>query len=307
MSTVDIIKFTKNAKEILQYISPSEIIDKIRTFRTINLKTISDSKLENAIDNVLKVKVNGELKSVQLQFSKIIGEKYIHSRFCRVRRLTKEDIHSRDFLSMKKERDAWWPPKEFVKTRGRLNKEYESLLYVAETLETALEETKIKVGEQFYYIEFRTKKPFRACFIGEWEDFEGLNEIENLKLKLYNEFLINEFSKDVGIGTEFLYRPSEIIAKKYFNQDIVQDAWCYSSVADKKRYNFCFYPHKAKECLDLVGVRFCKLVFKDGQKVQIVLDAIGSDSNGNLIYHKINSEISKKTFLMMNAFYELPN
>ena len=307
MSNVDTSKFTKNAKEILQYISPSEIIDKIRYFRTINLKTISDSKLENAIDNVLKVNVNGELKSVQFQFSKILGGENIHLRFCRIRRLTKEDKQSRDFRSMKMENDAWWPPQEFVKTRGRLNKEYESLLYVADTFETALEETKIELGESFYYIEYRTNKPIRACFIGEWEDFEELNETENLKLKLYNEFLVNEFSKDVGTGTEFLYRPSEIIAKQYFNQDSVQDAWCYSSVADKKRYNYCFYPHKAKECLDLVGVRCCKLIFQNGQKVQIILDAIGSDSNGNLIYHKIDSEISKKTFFLMNTIYELPN
>ena len=305
MAISDTEVFTKNAKHILKYISPSEIIDKIRMFREIDLKTISDNDLEQAIENVLSVNVDGEKKSVLLNFSKIIGEKYIKIPFCRIRRLTTEDIRLKDFVSMRNVKDAWGPRTEHVKFKGRLNKEHESLLYVADTLETALKETRIKPGEPFYYIEYISKRPFRACYIGEWQDFMELNELERLKLQLINEFLINEFSKDVGIGIEYLYRASEIISKKFFHQDSVQDAWCYPSIVNKKRYNYCFYPEKAIECLNLVGVRICKLVVQDGEKVQIVLDAISSESNGDFTYHKIDSEISQKTFLLMNAAYGL--
>ncbi len=56
---------------------------------------------------------------------------------------------------------------------------------------------------------------------------------------LINNFLKDEFSRDVGRGTEYLYKISEIIAKWYFDlpPGDVQDAWAYSSIQDKEKYN----------------------------------------------------------------------
>jgi len=291
--------FCQNAREILQNITLSEIVDRIALFRKVDLKKISDSELNSEIDKVFKVNVSGEYKSVLLNTSIIIGENQMRIPFSRIRSLTDEDIKSKTFVSMKNEEDAWWPNKDYVSRNGRINKKYESLLYVTDTILTAIKEKKIKIGNPFYYIEYLSKKAIRACIIGEWKSYSGLNETENLKLKLYNDYLISEFSKDVGIGTEYLYRTSEIIAKKYFDQKDVQDAWCYSSIANKGGGNYCFYPYKAKECLELVGVRCCKL--QPNEKFGVVCDAI-PDSIGNLLYYSPKSEFSKKTFALMNAF-----
>lgn len=76
---------------------------------------------------------------------------------------------------------------------------------------------------------------------------------------MYNEFLRDEFGREVHIGIEDLYRISEIIAKTYYDlppRD-VQDAWGYSSVKDKGKYNLCFRPDIAHDKLELDGAMIC--------------------------------------------------
>lgn len=53
--------------------------------------------------------------------------------------------------------------------------------------------------------------------IGADADAGGLDEADALKVEMIEGFLRDEFTRDVGMGTEFLYRISEVIVKDCFD------------------------------------------------------------------------------------------
>jgi len=113
--------------------------------------------------------------------------------------------------------------------------------------------------------------------------------------EIYNNFLQDEFSRDVGEGTEYLYRISELIAKSYFDlppRD-AQDAWAYRSVQDKSKYNLCFRPEIAHALLEVHGALICK---KDSSDfLRPVCIAICENGN-DLSYYEMNPLIQKAVF-----------
>ena len=125
-------------------------------------------------------------------------------------------------------------------------------------------------------------------------------EIHDEKVKLiheiYNGFLRDEFSRDVGKGTEYLHRVSEKIAKDYYDLPprVVQDAWAYVSVQDKKKYNVCFRPELAHELLEVNGVMMCKR--NNDRKMQFFCITDGSDVKGKIMFYPMVSDIQKKIF-----------
>ena len=70
----------------------------------------------------------------------------------------------------------------------------------------AIEEIKIKDGERFCLIVYEAKTAIKVSLIGQWEDLPELNTEENLKMRIISNFLNDEFTRDVGTGTEYLYR-----------------------------------------------------------------------------------------------------
>ncbi|AQY69520.1 hypothetical protein PverR02_20975 [Pseudomonas veronii] len=219
------------------------------------------------------------------------------TRFYRVRALDKEDTII-PLRGMRTEDDAWNPPAKFVKA-GRLNIEGESLLYTAPiNPKVAIEEMKISDNEAFSLIVYESTQDISATAIGISQETPNLNAEERLKTALINDFLTHEFTRDVGVGTEYLYKTSETIIKDYFDlPPQVQDAWCYPSVAEKKCVNVCFRPNNAKEKLRLVGVQIvtCQRAGDDAL-INVKCIALGFDNNGFFQYHPVGSEAQREAF-----------
>lgn len=297
----DLQIFCQQAKIILSQISISEILRRKEVFRSIDLCRISDKMLLTEIKNVLEVRLDGKPYLINIFFSRIVGKKHISTNIYRIRRLTDEDISNNEFVSMKRKEDAWYPPKCLV-TPGRLNKKGEALLYLADSPLTAIKETHLETNELFYLIIYKTKSPFRIAYLDQWQDVNGLNEEENFKLQLLNDFLISEFTKDVGKGTEYLYRPSEIIAKNFLQHEEKDLGWMYPSISNKRGFNLCFKSNIATRYLDLVGVRVCKLKDKINYNIAIVGDGIINDK-GQFLYMSPSSKLSRQTFIGCNAAF----
>ena len=118
-------------------------------------------------------------------------------------------------------------------------------------------------------------------------------------MRIYTNFLHDEFTRDVGEGTKYLYRTSERIAKDYFDSPPgdVQDAWCYPSIASKNHVNVCFRPECAKSLLTLVGVQICQVKKeKDNYQIQCKIIASGFDEKKQFKYYPINSPICQNIF-----------
>ena len=100
----------------------------------------------------------------------------------------------------------------------------------------AIDELKIPDGERFSLIVYKAVEDVKVTMIGGQPDIKGLHDGEALKVEMLQGFLRDEFTRDVGKGTEYLYRISEIIAKAYFDLPAeVQDAWCYPSDGGQER------------------------------------------------------------------------
>lgn len=284
----------QDIKQSLSEITIFEIIKKIEDFRKLDFKKISDDDLFNEIRRTISVESHGIEKASLIVKTAIYPSK---TRFYRVRKVQNED-HYLPLKAMTFEQDAWNPPTDFITKSGRLNKINESLLYVSPSPNIAVEEIKIKNGERFCLIVYEALTEVRTSVIGQWEDFTELNSEENLKMRIISNFLNDEFTRDVGEGTEFLYRTSERIAKDYFDSPPqLVDAWCYPSIVAKKSVNLCFRPEKAKKILKLKGVQICNLNKVNDEylyNVQVIASGFNEDKKFN--YYKIDSPICQDIF-----------
>ncbi len=249
----------ENTKQEEQYekfiasIDTNELITRIRRFRSLNIKRMTDLEISNAVLEVLTY-------NDEFVFRPILGNYDKGTVFYRVRRLENMEFPN---SKLNEYSDFWEPPSHVVKKRGRLNKEGESLLYVSPgDPKVPINELKIKEGEFYALIIYEATDIVKTNFIGlylDGRDLEISNERAIINNNLIIDFLRDEFSRDVGVGTEYLYKVSELIAKDYFDlpPEIVQDAWGYSSVHDKSKYNLCFRPEIAHKLLKLKGALLC--------------------------------------------------
>lgn len=279
-------------KEHLKDLHISEMLKNIEEFAKINLKQVNNTDLIRAISKVISIRGEDSFQSHTICRFKLFKNK---TRFYRVRKITDLKL---PLVDMTYERDAWNPPKEAVRSIGRLNKIYESLLYTSLSPLTATKEAKINDDEIFSLIIYEAKRDIKTVAIGLCQDIPELSEEENMKLRILNSFLYNEFSKDVSSGTEYLYRPSELITKTYFDfPSLFQDAWCYPSIALKGEENICFKPDSARNTLNLVGVVIGS-VKRPGSRYfftprTMLLDF---DENGRFRHQIATGKIFDKTF-----------
>lgn len=156
-----------------------------------------------------------------------------------------------------------------------------------------MEEAKLPDGEHAAMFVYRAKRPVKVNIIGSRFEGELLSDDERYKLNQVSDFLYDEFTRDVGTGTEHLYRLSETIAKDWYDlpPGDIQDAWCYPSVAYKGSFNVCFRPELAHECLHLRGAL---IGTRNGDNFAVKLVAIISD--GSFSYHHLGSDIQKQFF-----------
>lgn len=279
-----------NIECVLKLVDPLELILKIKKFHSLNIKDMSDAELNKSIRDVLFN--NGMFSCLQN-----IYEYPKDTLFFRVKKLKGSVIPNERFC---KESDYWETPHCYIDNYGRLNKPYESLLYTCPNDPyLAVQETNIQKDDFFALIKYKALENIKANVIGGNFDYElsGTTDKNAIMIhEIYIDFLQNEFSRDVGEGTEYLYRISEMIAKEWFDLSprIAQDGWAYTSVKNKEKYNMCFRPNIAHEVLGLCGAMICKL--DENEKIKILCVAIGSDSNGNIKFYPIGSDAQTKVF-----------
>lgn len=280
-------------KDFLKYVDASHLHDKICKFRDLDFKRMSYQEVQSAITEVITFETSfGNiciLTPMNAQYP-------TGTRFYRVRSLP-EDDRNLPLRTMSTVADCWEPPENIVRA-GRLNRDNESLLYTAPSLPVvAVEEMKVKDNQLFSLIVYEAIEPINVTMIGATPNVDGLSNDEALKVRMLQDFLKHEFIRDVGVGTEYLYRISESITKDYFDlPPDFQDAWCYPSVAQKGCLNVCFRKGKRNK-LKFIGTQIASVI-RDSDKYlfRTKLIAVTSEDNINLTYYKIGSEKQKELF-----------
>ncbi len=157
----------------------------------------------------------------------------------------------------------------------------------------------IAEGEYYALIKYVSLDYIKVNIIGGQYNYSNIGIADStaiLNNELYNDFLRDEFSRDVGKGTEYLYKISEIIAKEYFDlpPEVIQDAWAYISVQNKQKYNVCFRPEIAHKLLELQGALICKKGKTDDICVYCI--ALGLENENIVKYYPLGSEEQKNVF-----------
>lgn len=253
-----------NIHDFLKNVTIDEIVSKADHLKTLNFKKMGDEEMFNAISNAISFdsyKIGMPMCILKPQCILFPSG----TQFFRIRTI-KNEARSIPVKFLSKEQDIWNAPEELC-TAGRLNKEGESLLYTSvENPDICVEEMNVKDDDWFCLIAYKSVKDIKSTLIGIWKDSEELSKEDNLKMRMITNVLKDLFVRDVGKGTEFLYRVSERIAKDYFDLPRqVQDSWCYPSVAAKLGYNVCFRPDVAREVLQIANVQVCSIKHNGNQ------------------------------------------
>lgn len=278
-------------QELINYadsIDLEELQFKIAKFRNLNKNDISLSDLREQIHTVITF----ENKSViQHTFSNCPPGTLLY----RVRPLRNSDIPNDE---MKFSSDVWNAPEKYVKGLGRLNKKYESLLYVSLNKLTPIKEVGIRKGEPFALIVYKIRNIVKAIKIETNDNFINYPEDARKKLLLVQSFLIEEFSKKESNGEEEVYTVSEIITKDLFDAPgDVQDAWLYPSALNKSFYNMCFRPNIAKDKLSLKGVKIVTDYTSYEDLLFLTIKAVAKpNEKGNMEYFPVGSKEQKRMF-----------
>jgi hypothetical protein len=276
--------------DFFKSINPLELMNKIRNFRKLDIKNMTYDEVAKAISDALTF--NGHFVYLTNIQSYKKG-----TTFFRVRELDGSRIPNKN-LSF--ESDFWNAPEGCITKYGRLNKPGESLLYTAPiNPQVAVREVRLKENTFYAVITYEAKEDIKVNSIGMEYNYEllGIKDEQAILVNdMINDFLRDEFSRDVGNGTEYLYKISEIIAKWYFDLPPreVQDAWAYPSVKDKFSYNVCFRPDIAKELLQLKGALICKYDNNDSINVKCV--AVGFNKEGYANFYDLGSPIQEQVF-----------
>lgn len=285
----------ENLKEYLRHVDVEELQQRISRFRDLDFKRMSSTEISEQFMQVMLFNIGGTGKISSLPIC--IGTYPKKHRFFRVRRLNLEQLQI-PVRGMEVEADAWEAPAEYVRS-GRLNKDGESLLYTSPgDLGVAIEETRIADGEMFAAIVYEAKEPIKCVEVGISSANANLTPEERIKVRMVLDFLRHEFIREVGQGTEHLYRISESLVKDHFDlPEEVSDGWCYPSVAKKGKVNVCFRPHVARRKLSLLGVMVSSARRLDDEyEIKTFSIAHGFDQNGKFIYHHIGSAVQRKIF-----------
>lgn len=286
--------FSADPVEFLPYVDARELHRRISAFRNLNFRLMSYAEVSEAILNVIMFDTPKGSRCV-LQVLK--GRYPAGTKFYRVRSIPRDD-HIIPLQSMSKVGDCWEPPQEIVKM-GRLNKEHEPLLYTSPIYPlVAIEELKIPDGERFSLIVYEAVEDVNVTVIGGDPGTESLDETDGLKVEMIQGFLRDEFTRDVGQGTEYLYRISESIAKDYFDMPpVMHDAWCYPSVVDKSKFNVAFRP-STRTKLRLVGVHIGEVQKTENSEPVMSVQIVAREVEGcdDLTYFHIGSPEQREFF-----------
>ena len=274
-------------KAFLQCVDAGELHSRISKFRRLNFRSMSYDEVDRAICDVVMFDTAEGKGGL---FHPVSSRYPAGTHFYRVRAIPKDD-HMVPLRAMSKVGDCWEPPRETVQI-GRLNREGEPLLYTSPSNPlVAIDEAKIADGERCSLIVYEAVEDVKVTVIGGDLDIDCLDENDALKLNMIQGFLRDEFTRDVGRGTEYLYRISEVIAKVYFDlPPVMHDAWCYPSMADKTCWNVAFRP-RDRHRLRLIGVQIVKPDRQrdESRMLRVEVVATAMEGNDDLAYFRIGS------------------
>lgn len=247
-----------------------ELLEKIEAFRKLDLKTATMEEIS--------------LKSLQTLSCMIVTDSIFpeHTRLYRIRRLQNDLSNIPNVFQ-----DIWLPTHEMVKTDGRVNLKGQPMLYTSMDQITPLYECGINENDCYVIIQYVVKpgQNLIGYCIGSDFEPENLNETGRINNKIINDFVISEFSKPVGVGTEYLYKISNVICQNFL--DLPQcDAYVYPSIAHyKKGWNVAIKPESAhqKIAFDCACICVSKGLSSDGHLFEVKHKTNALDGN-TLVY-----------------------
>ncbi|MFP7480184.1 hypothetical protein [Terribacillus saccharophilus] len=253
----------------LNHDDPLVVLDRLERYRSVDLRRITVEELINLTADTLPC---------------ILHKGWTYPKGVKLYRVRKKDTSDQMFRTTS---EVSYCPEKFVKTIGRFNNEKESILYTSTDSITPFHEVKAEIDDEFALVEFETlsnlnltdvclgtELPFRLTINGE------------INHKIIEQFLFTEFTKDVGVGTEFLYKVTVSLAKMLLNVPGSQGIR-YPSTPFKQGINVAIEKDAVDEKLKVISVKNVKVkdILLDGR----ILCDIQSESktinkDGTIIY-----------------------
>lgn len=289
-------------KHCFKQISIRELNNRIDHYRqVVNLKTISEERLNQELMKLFKVEINGKESFFFLK-SDTMTQQYHKFHFYRIRKFMEKDykrLNNKNFLSMQTEQDVWTRPAKDVKTLGRLNRIGESMFYAANQTTNAIYETSVEEEELFFLMVYENRKQMRLSQIHYNTHMGEFDELENAKRTILHNFLLGEFTKVVMPGQEYNYKSSIAIFQIFFNSPQI-DGFTYPSIKTQQNvgFNICFNADKAKENLRFCGMMVCQLgpsTPNSAFQVRPIYDGF-LNGKGGFDFYAYNSEPAKEKF-----------
>ena len=228
---------------LLNDVNTLELLNKIDEFKKIDLKETSMVEISN--------------KSLEtLSCMLVSGGNFASGTFLyRVRKLEKEFQNKPEIFQ-----DIWHPKAEWVTKMGRANLVGEPMLYCSTDQVTPLHECGIVEGDCYAIIQYKVKQGTElvSYCVGNDQAVEGLNETGLINHKIITDFIVSEFTKPVGVGTEYLYKVSNVICSNFLDMPYC-DAYVYPSVANYKRgWNVAIKPQSALKKIEFDCMLLCE-------------------------------------------------
>ena len=236
-------------RQYLRQFTVDELRRKIRTFKNLNIRRMQAAAVEAAVLDAITV---GSPASAVLP---VYATNYPKgTRFFRIRRFL-DGLNPVTTVA-----DCWCPPPDKT-TMGRVNREGNPVLYTSprDPL-VAVAEMGAADGDRCMVLQYEATEEIRLGWITDQPaphleaSFDG---DELVKLNMLRDFFVDEFTREVGIGTEHLYITSNIIAESYFNYPNT-GGYCYPTTVRKAGfYNVAFFAGAAKQLLTLSAICEC--------------------------------------------------
>lgn len=240
----------------------TEIQDKIRIFeQTLNSR---DSE-EDIVHKLLTLCSNVEIPINVVNWQS-------GTKFYRARILNNNNLNQ---LKQWGKSDFWSLPENNVNKYGRLNHINESVLYLSNDINQTLTEVRFNPREKIPVIIscFEAKQSFGSVHIGGDGPKDSSENNLSIIQSLYTDFFRSQFSKPVGMGTEYLYFLSNAIAKTFYDLPIqISKAWTYNAVDNYNFYNVAFKANISDQILDYKGSVVVKEISENGLTIPLMFN-----------------------------------
>lgn len=243
---------------------PASIRKRIRRFRDLDFRNMSWQEVQKEVDHVVCEIDEGNGSPVG--FWPVIFANY--SKDTEFFRVVRHEVSHASH--------CYFPPHDKRKV-NRLNRQGNPALYTSPNAGVAMEEMALAEGEEFNVITYGATRDISLGWITDDMD-KFRNTTQNLTprnlevIEVIRDFLVEQFTRDVGPGLEYLYKISNVIGETYFNYP-ESVGYCYpSTVRREGRVNVCFYFDGIHNLLEVKSV--ARFLFG------------GKDKDGNFILMK---------------------